>query len=422
MKKNFVGFGCGPIQTGLMLLEACRSGNFGRFVIAEIDQRLVDAVRSNGNSLTVNIARDDGVERVALHEIEMMNPSDAADRAALGAAIEQADEMATAIPSVMFYTAGGDSSIVRVLSEHINPARKQIIYASENNNYAAEILRDALVKQCGESRLANLRILNTVIGKMSGVIQDPAVIQRLSLAPMVKHGDRAVLVEEFNRILVSRVDLPGYVRGITAFAEKDNLLPFEEAKLYGHNAIHALLGYLASERGYSVMSDIRDDAELMELGRGAFIEESGEALVRKYRDSGEPLFTPAGYRAYAEDLLERMTNPFLNDEIARVCRDPGRKLGYSDRIIGAMREALARRVEPRILALGAASGLRYIVGNQTDLGVSLPASVDAIDHASARAILAALWRDEQTDRYRDHIESLILERLPDADRVAGKRP
>ena len=48
----------------------------------------------------------------------------------------------------------------------------------------------------------------------------------------------------------------GFARGITAFIEKDDLLPFEEAKLYGHNAIHALIGYLAHERGLTLMSQV----------------------------------------------------------------------------------------------------------------------------------------------------------------------
>ena len=34
MQKTFVGFGFGPIQSGLFLLEAFRSGNFDRYVVA----------------------------------------------------------------------------------------------------------------------------------------------------------------------------------------------------------------------------------------------------------------------------------------------------------------------------------------------------------------------------------------------------
>ena len=56
-KHIFVGFGFGPIQAGLFLREAYKSGNFDRLIVAEIDQKLVDAVRKNNGSYCVNVAQ-----------------------------------------------------------------------------------------------------------------------------------------------------------------------------------------------------------------------------------------------------------------------------------------------------------------------------------------------------------------------------
>ena len=50
--------------------------------------------------------------------------------------------------------------------------------------------------------LRTVQVLNTVIGKMSGVIGEPEVIRELSLAPMTPGASKAILVEEFNRILL----------------------------------------------------------------------------------------------------------------------------------------------------------------------------------------------------------------------------
>jgi mannitol-1-phosphate/altronate dehydrogenase len=66
---------------------------------------------------------------------------------------------------------------------------------------------------------------------------------------------KAVFVEEFNPILISRVTLRGFTLRMDVFVEKPGLLPFEEAKLYGHNAIHALIVCLAAHRGLTTMSD-----------------------------------------------------------------------------------------------------------------------------------------------------------------------
>ncbi len=403
-RKAFVGFGFGPIQTGLMLCEAMASGNFHEYTIAEIDQRLVDAVRANGNAVSINIARRNDIATLRLEGIRMYNPQVQADRRAVVEAVGRADELATAIPSVSFYGAGGDSSIASLIAEGVGLDRERIVYTAENNNFAAEILREEVLKRASAPRIANMQFLNTVVGKMSGVISSADEMRRLGLAPLVPGFDKCVLVEEFNRIYISKIALPGFTRGIRVFEEKEDLLPFEEAKLFGHNAIHALLGYLANAQGLAVMSEIRSDVSLMALGRKAFIEESGAALIRKHGRLGDTLFTEDGYAAYADDLLERMTNPYLNDRVERIIRDPKRKLGYGDRLFGTMREAFKQGIAPRIMARGAAAAVAYAMGEQEGKRA-------APDPAGAREFLIGLWAKETADEYRDECLRLVLQAI-----------
>jgi hypothetical protein len=279
MSATFVGFGFGPIQTGLLLSEAAESGGFDRFVVAEVDQGLVDAVRHAGNEVSINIAGKKGIRTRSLPSLELYNPHVTTDRESILSAIAEASEMGTAIPSVDYYSAGGDSSIAGMLARGMRPGRKSIVYTAENNNFAAEILGTEIRKSAAGKRFDDMQCLNTVVGKMSGVVSSPEEMRRLGLAPLVPGFDKCVLVEEFNRILISRITLSDFTRRIRVFEEKDDLLPFEEAKLYGHNAIHALLGYIARIRGFDVMSSIRDDQTLMALGRRVFLEESGAALI-----------------------------------------------------------------------------------------------------------------------------------------------
>lgn len=407
-KKTFVGFGFGAIQSGLMIYEAMASGGFDEFIVAEVDQSLVDRVRRNGSSVTINIARADGIEKASISGISIFNPAVPEDRESLSRGIERADEMATAVPSVSLYSAGGDSSVAALLARNINPEKPQILYAAENDIRAAEILEEKILVHSSPDRLRNFQILDTVIGKMSGVIDDPEEISRLNLAPMTPEADRAILVEEFNRILVSRVRIPGLKRAIPVFEEKDDLLPFEEAKLYGHNAVHALLGYHAHRKGYAVMSEIRNDGELMNLGREAFLRESGAALIRKHASLGDPLFTREGYAGNAEDLLARMTNPFLNDKVARICRDPVRKLGCSDRLVGTMRVAFEQGIVPRIMAGGVLAALEFILRE----GVGLPGQApDRLDKAFIRDTLSRIWEGEAADELNGKCLELVLESL-----------
>jgi len=107
MSATYVGFGFGPIQTGLLLFEAVLSRSFDRFVVAEVDQGLVDAVRAAGSEVAVNIAARDGVHTRRLPRVELLNPRVPAEREAVIAAISEADELGTAVPSVDLYSAGG---------------------------------------------------------------------------------------------------------------------------------------------------------------------------------------------------------------------------------------------------------------------------------------------------------------------------
>jgi mannitol-1-phosphate/altronate dehydrogenase len=404
MPATFVGFGFGPIQTGLMLHEAMESGNFGRFVVAEVDQGLVDAVRAAGNVVSINIAGRTGIRTRRLSRVELFNPRVDTDRRAIVSAIGDATELATAIPSVSLYAAGGEASVAALLADGASPDRQRIVYTSENNNFAAELLQEELLKRAPSEKLSSLQLLNTVIGKMSGVISSAEEMRRLDLAPLVPGFEKCVLVEEFNRILISRITLAGFVRGIRVFEEKDDLLPFEEAKLFGHNAIHALLGYMAQLRGYEVMSRVREDAELMSLGRKAFLEESGAALIRKHGPTGDPLFTPAGYTAYADDLLDRMTNPFLHDRVDRIIRDPRRKLAWNDRLFGTMRVALKAGIEPTGMATGAAAATRFAL--RSEQGAD----------ADPKRYLSALWGEEAAGPEREKCLSLVTAALAGLNR------
>jgi len=298
MNKTFVGFGFGPIQSGLFLLEAFKSGNFSRFVVAEIDADIVRSVRSNGGRYIVNIARSDCVDQYEVSGIEIFNPGDHSDRQALIGAVCESDEMAVSLPSVRFYDVGGEMSVARLIGTGLSARKSRmqtVIYAAENHNRAAELLKEALSEHTEKEALKSVRVLNTVIGKMSGIVVGADEIAGAGLAPMTAESDRAILVEEFNRILISRPDLADYRRGIEVFIEKEDLLPFEEAKLYGHNAIHALIGYLADIKGLNTIAEAGRDGDIMCIARKAFIEESGAALVRHYGGSGDLLFTKEGF-------------------------------------------------------------------------------------------------------------------------------
>lgn len=408
MDHVLTGFGFGPVQAGLFVHEAVRSGNFSRIVVAEVDRELIRAVRDSKGTCCVNVAGAEGIETSTIAGIEILDPGAPADRRVLLDAISQSTEIVTCLPSVLSYAAGGDESAASLIARGLerSSAPATIVYAAENNNRAAEILKETVEGDGGDSVSHGVQYLNTVIGKMCRVVTDPEEISRAALAPVAPGAGKAFLVEEFNRILVTRARIGGFTPGIEVFVEKDDLLPFEEAKLYGHNAIQALLAYLGALKGCTRMAEMRDDPRVMEIARKAFLAESGAALCKRHQAVNDPLFTERGYEAYALDLLERMTSPVLDDTVERAGRDPVRKLGPADRLFGTMSLALEHGIRPVNMALGAAAAIAVLLAGAERYEVPHHLRCDdrrSLDDARIAEIIEWLWPDVASERSRDLI-------------------
>lgn len=369
-KGTLVGFGLGAIQSGLFLYEAQVSGNFERFVIAEVVPEIIKSVRRNAGLININIAHQDRIETVTVGPLEVLDPNQENERQVIIKAIAGAEAITTALPGVNFYQHGnGDSAPFKILAAGLDEKIRKngpqaLVYTAENHNHAAEILQELVLNETSSEKslvLDNACFLNTVIGKMSGVIHDAEERNALKLKAMTPEIPRAILVEAFNRILISRVsfEASGFLPKIQTFTEKDDLLPFEEAKLYGHNATHALAAYLGSLLGIERIAELADIPGMMEFLRNAFMQESGVALIHRY-EGIDPLFTPEGYQEYVDDLLLRMVNPYLSDRVERVGRDVERKLAWDDRLVGTMRLCLAEGIQPLRYALGTAAALCHM--------------------------------------------------------------
>ena len=358
MSRSYVGFGFGAIQTGLFLPVAKKSGNFDRLVVAEIDPSLVEGIRENKGTYSCNIAHSDRVEFITLEGVEMLNPTDADDREVLVQAIAEADELGTALPSFHLYDKN-PASIARLLAEGFTRKAKRpalppaVVYSAENDSRAATRL-EALCWDHAPAGFGDQVVFSeTVIPKMCTVVENPFRIESEGLVPLFPGSSRAILVEAFDQIMVESQVPSGFERGMSTFVEKRQLDPFAQTKFLGHNAVHAWLGYLAESEGLVFMSEVGKRDDLMRRALDVFQKEVGPGLIHAHARSGDPFFTPDGITAYAKDALTRMVNPFLNDPIERVTRDPIRKLGWEDRLIGSMRLAIDAGVNPELLAEGA---------------------------------------------------------------------
>ncbi len=354
MRRTFVGFGFGAIQAGLFLPEVQKSGNFDRIVVSEIDPVLVDAIRNSGGKYFYNIAAGKQVKAVQVTGVEIYNPLQDVDRSSLVEAVAEASELCTALPSFHMYDTG-PASVAQLLTEGLRRKKEQpelpaaVVYSAENDTRAAKRLEEACLNYANDGFAHQVVFSETVIGKMCSIVTDLSRIQRESLCPVTNACPRAILVEAFNQVFVDQETPTGFIRGLNQFSPKSDLYPFALAKFLGQNATHATLGYFAESEGLEYMSELSAHPKIIARGLHAYTEEVGQGLIHQFGKLGEHLFTRHGFAEHAKMAVERMLNPLLADPVTRVTRDPVRKLGWDDRLVGAIRITRQAGVEPVVL-------------------------------------------------------------------------
>lgn len=131
----------------------------------------------------------------------------------------------------------------------------------------------------------------------------------------------------------------------------DNFPACIEEKLYVLNSGHAVCAYLGHQRGYTYIHEAMADEAINRAVVGAMLE-AQRALQSKY---GRTLH----YGAFINDILASFSNAALMDTIARVGRDPIRKLHADDRLVGPAKLAYRYGFEPTFLMQGCAAALQF---------------------------------------------------------------
>jgi mannitol-1-phosphate 5-dehydrogenase len=123
-------------------------------------------------------------------------------------------------------------------------------------------------------------------------------------------------------------------------------------KLFTYNAINAVVCYTGYLRGYRLLSEAANDPELARLAQTAG-EEASAAICRQYG------FDPEEQRLFAEAALAKYQSVEIIDPIERNARDPLRKLGRYDRLVGPACLAIEHGIQPIALSKGIAAALHY---------------------------------------------------------------
>ena len=125
-----------------------------------------------------------------------------------------------------------------------------------------------------------------------------------------------------------------------------------ERKLFTLNSGHAICAYLGCLRGHHTILDSVSDPVIGPIVYRA-MQQSGAGLVKKFSMDEQK------HQAYIDRIFARFHNPYLQDEVARVGREPIRKLAASDRLSSPLLTAYNFGLPVDQLIFGAAAALRY---------------------------------------------------------------
>jgi mannitol-1-phosphate 5-dehydrogenase len=188
-------------------------------------------------------------------------------------------------------------------------------------------------------------------GNQNIVFAIPDVIASSSASPELLDADPLSIITENGVCFVDenfQPHLPGNAEYISSAALRHQWL----AKLYIHNTPHCIAAYLGRILKCSFIHETMQDSYVYTVLSGV-MDELGRMLTRT--TDIDPYFL----RFYRDKEMKRFSNQLLFDPIARVAREPFRKLERQDRLLGAAQRCLVAGVIPENIMRGILAAFCY---------------------------------------------------------------
>ena len=216
------------------------------------------------------------------------------------------------------------------------------IIACENAVGATAILKEEVMKVLNEEE----------ISYMEEYIGFPNCSVDRIVPPCTNENPLDVTVENFYEWNVEEAKIKGEVPQIEGMNLVGDLIAYVERKLFTLNTGHAITAYLGSLAEYKTVDESIKDEKIATIVKAA-MQESGQGLVKKHG-----LDLEAHYK-YIDKILNRFKNPYLNDDVKRVGREPLRKLSSKDRLVNPLMTAKSYGISVDNLIIGVGAALHY---------------------------------------------------------------
>ena len=328
-KQHAVIFGAGKVGRGF-LAQLLHRSNWD-FSLIDSHLETVDALRQHEGWNIFNLSSQKN-ERLQAKNVAHIDED-------IGDIIGNADLLLTSMGAN--HLNQWAQSVRTELCNRLRIGKIDLVLA-ENHPRPALAVRDALLDGAtdeekglieGNLGIAQAQVLRSCIEPNEN--QHPLTIQIQDHWVLPLDGDALktdILIEGFEK-------KPHFERELTR-------------KLFTYNCVNAMVSYIGHLAGYEWLADAANDSHISDLALKAG-RESSAALVAAYG------FDAQEQHNWCEKALSKYQDETIRDPIERNARDPIRKLGRYERLLGPIYLCIEQELPYQYLLIGVAAALRY---------------------------------------------------------------
>ncbi len=322
-------FGAGKVGRGFLAQLLSRSG--WKFSLVDTHLETVNTLRQHEGWSTFNLSTEetDWIQAEEIfHASENLEPL-----------IARADLILTSIGATHLQVWAEE--IRASLCKRLETGALDLILA-ENHPRPALAVHQALMRNATEEQ-------SELINQRLGIAQ--AQVLRSCIEPLDTQHPLTVQIQDHWTLPLDGDALKTDF-SIQGFQKMPDFEKELTRKLFTYNCVNAVVCYLGYLAGHVWLADAANDPRISAIALQAG-QESSVALVAAFG------FDPTEQREWCERALTKYQDQSIRDPIERNARDPVRKLGRFERLLGPIRLCREHGLPHDSLLIGVAAALQY---------------------------------------------------------------
>lgn len=379
--KKAIQFGAGNIGRGFIGALLSQAGY--HVVFADVNKDMINKINED-KSYTVHIM---DVECTDL-KIEDISGVDSTTDAVLDE-IKQAEVITTAVGLTILPRIAPTIAKGITLRQQAGSESYLNIIACENAIKASSQLKEHVYGQLDDSAKA-------YADKYVGF--PDCSVDRI-VPPVRSENPVDVVVENYYEWNVEQASFKGEIPQIKGMNLADNLMAYIERKLFTLNTGHCITSYLGYLKKYNTIDESIADEKIYSIVKAAMTE-SGNGLIKKHG------FDAEAHMKYIDKIIGRFKNPYLKDDVARVGREPLRKLSETDRLVKPLMTAVGYGLPVDHIITGIGAALHY--DNKEDKqSVELQEKITKLGVRDAMAEISGISDKDLLDKIEKSYQDVI---------------